>query len=57
MRGFASESKVTVHVDMVHGKNNHHIMEAIFKALGLALEQATRVDPRAGGIPSTKGKL
>ena len=57
MRGFANESRITVHLTMLHGKNNHHIMEAIFKAFGLALEQATRIDPRVKTLPSTKGKL
>jgi len=57
MRSFANESRVTLHVNLLYGKNNHHIMEAIFKALGLALEQATRIDPRARDVPSTKGKL
>ncbi len=57
MRGFANESRVTLHVNLLYGKNNHHIMEAILKALGLALEQATRIDPRARDVPSTKGKL
>ncbi len=57
MRSFANESRVTLHVNLLYGKNNHHIMEAIFKALGLALEQATRIDPRVRDVPSTKGKL
>ena len=57
MRAFANESKVTLHVNLLYGKNNHHIIEAIFKALGLALEQATRIGPRVKIIPSTKGKL
>jgi imidazoleglycerol-phosphate dehydratase len=57
MRGFVNESRVTVHVNLLYGKNNHHIIEAIFKALGLAFEQATRIDPRLGTVPSTKGKL
>ena len=58
MRGFASEARITLHVNLLYGKNSHHIIEAIFKALGLALEQATRVDPRVKkAVPSTKGKL
>ena len=57
MRSFANESRVTLHVNLLYGKNNHHIMEAIFKALGLALEQATRIDPRVQDVPSTKGRL
>jgi imidazoleglycerol-phosphate dehydratase len=41
-----------------YGQNSHHMVEAAFKALGRALDQATRQDPRvAGVIPSTKGSL
>jgi imidazoleglycerol-phosphate dehydratase len=45
----------TIHVDVVRGRNRHHIAEATFKALGLALREATRVS--GGGIPSSKGVL
>lgn len=57
MRGFASESKITLHINLIYGKNNHHIMESIFKALGLALDMAIQIDPRVKTIPSTKGSL
>jgi imidazoleglycerol-phosphate dehydratase len=41
---------------MLHGQNDHHRAEALFKALGRALDAATQIDPRiAGQIPSTKG--
>ena len=46
----------TVHVDVVRGRNRHHIVEATFKALGLALRQAMEVTT-AGGVPSSKGLL
>ena len=46
----------TVHVDVVRGRNRHHIVEATFKALGLALRQAMEVTA-AGGVPSSKGLL
>ncbi|GFP22440.1 imidazoleglycerol-phosphate dehydratase, partial [Candidatus Hakubella thermalkaliphila] len=39
------------------GDNPHHIVEAIFKALGRALDMATRIDERIGGVPSTKGVI
>jgi imidazoleglycerol-phosphate dehydratase len=39
------------------GKNTHHIIEAVFKALGRALDEATSLDSRVKGIPSTKGVL
>jgi imidazoleglycerol-phosphate dehydratase len=48
---------LTLHVNLLTGKNAHHIIEAIFKALSKALSQATRVDSRIKGIPSTKGAL
>ncbi len=57
MRGFASESKITLHINLIYGKNNHHIMEAIFKALGLALDMAARINPGVKTVPSTKGSL
>ncbi len=49
---------LTLHVDMLHGENSHHILEAIFKGLGKVLDQATSVEPRAGERPlSSKGSL
>ena len=46
----------TVHVDVIRGRNRHHIAEATFKALGLALREAVRVSG-SGGVPSSKGLL
>ncbi len=48
---------LTVHLEVPYGKNAHHMLEASFKAFGRALEQATRIDPRVAGVPSSKGKL
>jgi imidazoleglycerol-phosphate dehydratase len=45
----------TIHVDLIRGRNRHHIAESTFKALGLALREAVRVS--GGGIPSSKGML
>jgi imidazoleglycerol-phosphate dehydratase len=54
----ASEGKFTVHASVLSGVNDHHKAETLFKALGRALGAATRLEPRrAGGAPSTKGKL
>ncbi|MDA1476514.1 imidazoleglycerol-phosphate dehydratase HisB [Bacillus changyiensis] len=53
----ALEAKMNLHVIVHHGKNTHHIIEAIFKALGRALDEATMIDPRIKDIPSTKGML
>lgn len=54
---FALESRMNVHVIVHYGKNTHHIIEAIFKALARALDDATMIDPRVEGVPSTKGLL
>ena len=45
----------TIHVDLIRGRNRHHVAESTFKALGLALREAVRVS--GGGIPSSKGLL
>ena len=55
---FAMEGKFNLHVKAVTGRNDHHRAEAIFKALGRALDAATRIDERiAGRVPSTKGTI
>lgn len=54
---FALEARMNLHVVVHYGDNTHHIIEAIFKALGRALDEATMQDPRVKGIPSTKGML
>src|SRR5512138_1218531 len=46
-----------VHINVMYGDNVHHILEACFKALARALDQATQEDPRIAGVMSTKGKL
>jgi len=57
-RAFAFNAEITLHVTMHYGHNLHHITESVFKAVGRALAQATRLDPRIAGIlPSTKGTL
>jgi imidazoleglycerol-phosphate dehydratase len=57
-RAFAFNAEITLHVTMQYGHNLHHIAEAVFKSVGRALAQATRLDPRIAGIlPSTKGTL
>ncbi len=55
---FATHGGITLHVDMLHGINSHHIAEATFKSVARALRQAVETDPRkADAIPSTKGAL
>jgi imidazoleglycerol-phosphate dehydratase len=57
-RAFAFNAEITLHVTMQYGHNLHHITEAVFKAVGRALAEATRLNPRiAGVVPSTKGSL
>jgi imidazoleglycerol-phosphate dehydratase len=48
---------MNLHVVVPYGTNNHHIAEAIFKALGKALRMACELDPRESAVPSTKGIL
>jgi len=57
LQAFVSNSGITLHVGSPYGRNTHHIIEAIFKALGRALRNAVSVDPRIKGLPTTKGKL
>ena len=57
LRAFAQHAGITLHIKMLSGKNSHHIIEAIFKALGRALDMATKHDDRVRGVPSTKGML
>ncbi|MEC1715189.1 imidazoleglycerol-phosphate dehydratase HisB [Schinkia azotoformans] len=54
---FALEARMNLHVIVHYGHNTHHIIEAIFKAFGRALDEATMIDPRVKGVPSTKGML
>lgn len=58
LAAFVREAGVTLHVRQLDGKNTHHIIEAVFKALGRTLGSACDIDPKyAGEIPSTKGVL
>ncbi len=54
LQAFVSNGSITLHVKSHYGRNTHHIIEAVFKALGRALRQAVSVDPRVKGVPSTK---
>jgi imidazoleglycerol-phosphate dehydratase len=55
--GFARGAAANLHLRLLEGDNLHHIVEICFKAFAKALMRATRIDPRAVGIPSTKGSL
>ena len=57
-QALATHAGITLHVDLIHGINSHHIAEAVFKAVARSLRLAVEADPRmAGSIPSTKGAL
>ncbi|MGM9928681.1 MAG: imidazoleglycerol-phosphate dehydratase HisB [Bacillus sp. (in: firmicutes)] len=53
----ALEARMNLHVIVHYGQNTHHIIEAIFKAMARALDEATTLDSRVKGIPSSKGML
>ncbi len=57
LRAMALHAGMTLHVEMPHGENTHHILEAAFKALGKALDQATAKESRAKGPVSSKGTI
>ena len=55
---FAQAAGITLHIEVLYGQNNHHIIEGIYKGLARALRTAVELDPRKGGVvPSTKGLL
>lgn len=54
---FVYKAGVSLHIELVRGKNTHHKVEAIFKAFGVALQRACAINPRKSGVPSTKGVL
>jgi imidazoleglycerol-phosphate dehydratase len=56
-KSLSTALKCNLHIELKYGGNLHHIIEAIFKAVGRALDKASRIDPRSEEIPSTKGKL
>ncbi|MGD8793678.1 MAG: imidazoleglycerol-phosphate dehydratase HisB [Anaerolineae bacterium] len=53
----AVHGRLALHARVLYGRNDHHRAEALFKALGRALDAASRLDPRRQGVPSTKGVL
>jgi len=56
-KSFSDHSGITLHINVIYGKNGHHIAEAIFKAFALALRRAVTIQDRIEGILSTKGSL
>ncbi|MAM24142.1 MAG: imidazoleglycerol-phosphate dehydratase [Rhodobacteraceae bacterium] len=57
-QALSTHGGITLHIDMLHGLNSHHIAEATFKSVARALREAVEIDPRKSGeVPSTKGAL
>jgi imidazoleglycerol-phosphate dehydratase len=56
-RSFTEHCKLNLHIEVLYGRNQHHIIEAVFKSAARALSQATRIDGRIQGVMSTKGSL
>ena len=57
LRAMAVSGAMNLHVEILTGRDPHHMAEGIFKALARALDVATQIDPRVEGVPSTKGVL
>ncbi len=56
-QALASRAAITIHINARYGRNSHHLVEAVFKAFGHALDIATTREPRSKGVLSTKGVL
>jgi imidazoleglycerol-phosphate dehydratase len=56
-KALVTHARMSLHIELLYGRNTHHIFEAVFKAAARALCLATRTDPRIEGVPSTKGVL
>lgn len=57
LRAFSVQGGLNLHVALLDGRDAHHMAEAVFKGLARALDQATQIDTRVKGVPSTKGRL
>ncbi|MBB6215673.1 imidazoleglycerol-phosphate dehydratase [Anaerosolibacter carboniphilus] len=56
-RAFVNHAQITLHIAMIYGKNNHHMIESVFKGFGRALDQASIIEDRVVGVLSTKGHI
>ena len=54
---FAKNANINLHIDIYSGQDVHHVLEAVFKAFGVAMDEATQIDVRRKGVPSTKGTI
>ncbi|MEA3207758.1 MAG: imidazoleglycerol-phosphate dehydratase [Chthoniobacter sp.] len=57
LRAFSTHAATNLHVELLYGRDAHHMAEAVFKGLAKAVDQACQLDPRVQGVPSTKGVL
>jgi imidazoleglycerol-phosphate dehydratase len=57
LRAFSVHAGVNLHVEILYGRDPHHMAESVFKGLAKAVDQACQIDPRVQGVPSTKGVL
>jgi imidazoleglycerol-phosphate dehydratase len=57
MRAFSSNAACNLHLELLYGRDAHHLAEAAFKSLAKAVDLACQIDPRVQGVPSTKGTL
>jgi imidazoleglycerol-phosphate dehydratase len=57
LRAFTNNAGINLHVEILYGRDAHHMAEAVFKGLAKAIDQAIQLDPRVEGVPSTKGTL
>ena len=57
LRAFSVHAACNLHVEILYGRDGHHMAESVFKGLAKAVDQACQLDPRVQGVPSTKGTL
>ena len=57
LRAFSVHAGINLHVEILYGRDAHHMAESVFKGLAKAVDQACQLDPRVEGVPSTKGTL
>ncbi|HEV7866845.1 MAG TPA: imidazoleglycerol-phosphate dehydratase HisB [Chthoniobacteraceae bacterium] len=57
LRAFSVHAAINLHVEILYGRDAHHMAESVFKGLAKAVDQACQLDPRVTGVPSTKGVL
>jgi imidazoleglycerol-phosphate dehydratase len=56
-KALCNHARITLHINLLYGRNSHHMVEAVFKGFGRALREAISFDPRSSRVPSTKGVL